>query len=278
MVNKANPAHLPKSNTMNIRAITVSVDYADLLAHSLELWRDTTDSLLVITTDRDTDTRRLCEKHRVQTYVTDVFYANGAVFNKGAAMSEAVLKTGWRRYGADWLLTFDADIIPPKDWRSRLEKMRMGLDGFDPVALLDSGNMRKFIDNGVILQKDTIYGAYRWYCPENMDLQPAPQRMPQGFVIGFFNLFHNSSPYLPPETEPLWDCHWPHAGNVDTLFMRRFPPDKRVILPLKMVHLGEERKNWCGRYNRPALAEILKKRRAAEDWERERMANPPEIK
>lgn len=246
---------------MRISGIVPCVDYSDIFSKSIRLWMETLDSLLVVTSRKDRDTAELVVETFGQThpaadtsiYKTDVWFANGASLNKGAAMSEAVLRTGFRK-DADWILAFDADVIPPPDWRDRLELME--------------------------LRRDTIYGAYRYYEPAPED-KPVPRasakRMPQGFVIGFFNLFHNSSPHLPPKDQPLWELCWPHAGNVDTLFMRRFPEAKRHILDIPMTHVGEERKNWCGRHNRPALERILGERCGWEDWERERMPDPPKI-
>jgi hypothetical protein len=236
---------------MNLRGIVVCVDCSDLLRKSLQRWHVGLDRLVVVTSTRDVKTHALCDRLNVEMHQTDVFYANGASFNKGAAMSEAVLAKRLRE-GADWLMTFDADIVPPEDWRDKVER-----------AGLQPGN---------------IYGAYRYMAPEDtedfrVDGRP---RMPQGWVIGFFVAFHASDPMLPPADHPLFDIHWPHAGNYDTIFCRRWRRSNQFLLPdLKLIHLGEERQNWTGRFNGKELKEVLARRRSNEDWDRERMANPP---
>lgn len=238
---------------MNLRGICVCVNYSDLLARSLGHWHTGLDRLVIVTAPADHATRDLCAHHNVETHVTDIFYANGARFNKGAALSEAVHAKEFRRH-ADWLMTFDADIVPPVTWRIDLEKAQ--------------------------LQRGSLYGARRYWVPENSQLllvDPA-HKMPQSWVIGFFSVFHSSDPRLP--TGPLFDLHWPHGGIYDTTFARRWPMPDHKILPIPMIHLGEERTNWMGRDDkaRADLREVLSKRRGYEDWEKERMKNPPKIK
>lgn len=235
---------------MNIWGITVCVNYADLLYRGLRLWQTGLDRLIVITSPRDQQTINLCRYHNIQTHITDIFYANGAKFNKGAAMSEAVIATGLRR-GADWLLTFDSDIVPPEDWREQVEDAA-------PVP-------------------GTLYGAWRFWQPEDASplvVDPS-KRMPQGWVLGFFCLFHNSDPVLP--SGALFDTHWPHAGNYDTTFTRRWPESRQEVLDLYTIHLGDERTHWLGRGRKKELRAILRKRKGHEDWERERMERPPQI-
>lgn len=232
---------------MNLSAVTVCVDYSDLFAKSIERWRDGTDKLLVVTSSADVKTQVLCERAGVSTFVTDVFYERGAAFNKYAALSLA-----YRHLNpSDWALVFDSDIIPNHDWRERLE-----------ASALQFGN---------------LYGAYRYQCDED-DPNPTldlSKRMPQGWVIGFFTLFHSKDPNV---TDPLFDLCWSHAGNGDTTFTRRWPRRRQVILRnLPMIHLGEERQNWCGRYRKDELRDILSRRRRGEDWERERMAQVPVV-
>lgn len=235
---------------MNLRGITVSVNYADLLERSLERWHIGLDRLVVVTSSADEATQQLCCRYNVETHVTDIFYANEARFNKGAALSEAILAKGLRD-GADWLLGFDADIVPPEDWRVQVERRKP--------------------------EPSKLYGAYRYWQPETQPklIVDYTKRMPQSWVLGFFTLFHANDSCLPGLNEPLFDVCWPHAGCFDTLFARRWEKQNQVILPIPMVHLGEERQNWCGRGDPGALRAILNQRRGHEDWEKERMTNPP---
>ena len=234
--------------------IAVCVGYADLLAHSLSLWHQGLDRLIIISDTKDKPTQDLCAKHNVQTHVTEIFYRNDARFNKGAAMAECAARFNLRQE-TDWFLTFDADMVPPRNWRD----------------ILESAN----------LKCGTLYGAWRYQNPENVQTPVliTRRRMPQHWVIGFFTLFHTQDPHLPASQEPLFDLHWPHAGNYDTAFTNRWPRHEQVILQnLPLIHLGEERANWLGRGKKAELHKrVFAKRPHITQFSHERMANPPQL-
>lgn len=245
---------------MKIFGITVCVNYADLLAKSLDRWQVGLERLIVVTSPADTATQTLCTHHNVETHLTNVFYANGAKFNKGAGLSEAIMATGWRE-GADWLLVIDADMVPPTNWREQVEKAKP--------------------------QPGKLYGSYRWAVPETTPLENCVsvrgRKMTQSWVIGFFSLFHSTDPRVPKD--PMFETHWTHAGNFDTSFswlwggQDRFERQKhQVFLPLELIHLGEERRNWMGRDRgdgkAQALQQLLGQRRHFHDVDREKVVAP----
>lgn len=239
---------------MRLSTIIVSVNYSDLLERSISLWHGGSDRLIIITSSEDTKTQELCRRHNVEMHITDVFTANGAHFNKGAAMSEAVFCKGLRdRQG--WILTVDADIVPNEHWRDDLEAQN--------------------------LQPGTLYGARRHRQPEKADRLALEHKnlMPQKWVIGFFTLFHTTDHHLPPIEEPLFDICWPHAGNYDTAFTRRWQPEKRRLLKLPLIHLGDERSHWLGRGKRQELhRKFFSGRPSIEDWSHERMKVLPTLR
>lgn len=234
---------------MNLRGVVVCVNYADLLSRSIKRWHEGLDRLVVVTSKKDVATQELCHNNNIETHVTDVFYENGAKFNKGAALSEAINCNGFREY-ADWILVFDADIVPPEDWRVAINKMEF--------------------------EQDKLYGTYRYWVKEDGPLTvDKTHKMPQGWVLGFFTMFHNCNPVV---TNPVFDIWWPHAGAYDTEFTNKFPKNKQVLLDIPMIHLGEERCNWVGRGDKEGMKQLLASRKAPGDWKHERMANPPKIK
>ena len=93
-----------------IEGLTISVGFSVELSQTLPRWKRFCDRIVVATDASDRDTWRVvesipgCDLHR-----TDVLYANGASFNKGAALEEA----RHRLHGDGWVLVFDADILPP---------------------------------------------------------------------------------------------------------------------------------------------------------------------
>jgi len=238
---------------MSLRGITVCVNYSDLLARSIEAWHVGLDRLIVVTSSADKKTQELCKFHNVEMHITDIFYENGASFNKGAALSEAIIVKKLREEHADWILVFDADIVPPTDWRDQLSQYQ--------------------------LTPGVLYGAFRYWVHETGRLVVNKyRRMPQGWVLGFFTMFHSSDQHLPKSLmEPVFDICWPHAGNYDTIFCRLWERKDQIILPIPMIHLGEERQNWMGRDKKEDLKATLSLRKSHEDWMREKMPQPPTL-
>ncbi|HEY1190582.1 MAG TPA: hypothetical protein VGE74_23315 [Gemmata sp.] len=231
---------------MTIHGITCSVDFADRLASGIDRWAAGLASLCVVTTPDDSATLALCvDRPGVRVHMTDAFTRDGAAFNKGAALSEAV-DAGKVPMG-DWVLAFDADIIPPADWADRIANAR-------PVA-------------------GTLYGATRTLCDGLADADAATQRVDDADVAGFFMLFHGRD--VNAAHRPLFDSCWRHAGNYDTRFMHRWAgggSGDRQILPLLVAHQGPVRENWWGRGNAVAMRRMEEERnRRGGSYEHERI-------
>jgi hypothetical protein len=191
---------------MRIAGLTVCVDYADLLGRSLPRWAAGLDDLVVVTAPRDAATLELCRECGVRTLATDVFWDRGAAFNKAAAM-----ELGLATLPQDeWVLLFDADIIPPQTWRQQVE-----LSNCRPGRL---------------------YGARRH--------EEGGQPINDGELAGFFQLWHGTDPAA--QDRPLLGS-WSNCSAYDSEFMRRWPPERRFILPLDVTHVGRPGQNWCGR-------------------------------
>lgn len=245
---------------MKLTGLIVCVDYADLFTKSIDRWHTGLDRLLVITTPSDKATIELCRRHNVETHLTDIFYANGAKFNKGAALSEAVIACRIRE-GAEWLITIDADMVPPSNWREIVEEAKPKIG--------------------------KLYGSLRYSLPESTTLENCvtdnARRMPQSWIIGFFSMFYVRDPRVP--SDPMFETHWTHAGNFDTSFSWLWGGQDALerrqwqeFLPLNLIHLGDERKHWLGRDtgngNGDKLRQLLGSRQHFHDVERERIEPP----
>lgn len=213
--------------------LTVSVDYADYLEQTLPRWAGHFDRLVVVTTARDAQTRALCARTDVESHTTDAFYKPGAVFNKSGALDEGVAVLD----PAEWLLVFDADILPPEGWREQLDH-----------ASLSPGHL--------------------YYVPRqdhHGQTLPDPARIE---LAGFFILFHMSDPVL--RTRPLFG-DWHNASGYDTVFSQRWRPDKWRRLPFTVTHLGDTRRHWCGRDNAAGMREIAERREQLRSFRHERL-------
>jgi hypothetical protein len=236
---------------MKIHGLTVCVDYAEFLRVGLPRWLSGLESLTVVTAPRDVATIELCAEAAVKVFVTDLFYRDGASFNKGRALEAARL---WmeERIGGErsWRLLFDSDVVPPDDWLARLDRSRP--------------------------QPDRLHGCLRYDAPADA-LEDRGQAKCAFDVpgVGYFQLYHSADPVV--QALPLLDCHWTHAGNYDNRFMDRWRKAGKTVqcVPFRVAHVGE-RENWFGRGNRAAF-DAMKAERVfrAGRWDHERIEVQP---
>lgn len=105
---------------MNISGVTTCVGpiFASTLARALPVWINTLDSITVVTDKYGFGVARF-EQLGIRLIVTDAFTRDGMLFNKGRALNEGIRQS----QATDWILSFDADILPRRDWRAIAEKV-----------------------------------------------------------------------------------------------------------------------------------------------------------
>jgi len=220
---------------MNITAITVCVDYSDYLSPHIGKWRKGIEKMIVVSDEKDEKTNGLCMLYNALCHRTGVFYANGASFNKGAALSEAIAEHRVIER-ADWVLLFDADMIPPDGWRQKIEV-------------------------SINLQRGWLYGANR--------RNESGKQINDNEIAGYFQLFHASDDNV--QRKPLLETCWRHAGSYDTEFQSRWPRGRRAFLPLTLIHQGPHSTNWWGRGNVQAMQEMRRFRSIYGNYEYEKI-------
>lgn len=203
-----------------ISAITICVEYHDILDLTLGYNKSFYDRVLIVTSLTDQKTVDVCAKHDVPVHQTNAFYERNALFNKFAAMEE-----GLQILGRDeWILVHDADILIPQH---------------RPEFNLRIGNL---------------------YTPHRRIWDPIPSEVPEERLwrtkrrtlaneefAGYFQLFHGSDPVL--MEKPWFQTDWTWAGGADTFFHERWPANKKVRPPFEVLHLGPPFTNWAGRTN-----------------------------
>jgi hypothetical protein len=231
---------------LRIHGLTVSVDYAEELAIGLPRWLAGLETLLVVTTERDVATQRLCHDRGARVLVTDAFYQDGAAFNKGRALElgRQAVPSG------DWLLLFDADVVPPDSWIWLLQHCTPG----------------------------HLYGCKRFAAtPEAFDDSGRSPDLPYDVPgVGYFQLFHTADPVV-VGADPLLEIHWQHAGNYDNRLMDRWRRAGRPIrsVPFRVAHLGGHHQNWFGRGNQAAFDAMREeRRRRGGRWDHETISTP----
>ena len=197
---------------MKISALTTCVGpkYAEMLCNSLPVWSDTCDEVLVVT-DYETTFTKNCDLGNVFTISTDLFTAHGASFNKGAALSHGFAQIK----DPEWILNFDADILPPADWRKIAEPH---------------------------LSVGKLHGCSHRYREDGTQIPDADYPN----IWGFFHLWHVDDPHS--WRRPVYTVDCGHAGNYDHTFMMQWPEKERVDLwpEIKLIHQGEPRQQWFG--------------------------------
>jgi hypothetical protein len=198
----------------DVRALTVCVDYGDILKLTLPTMLRHFKEVWVVTYLDDQKTLAL-EQDRVHIYATDAFYRNGADFNKGLAIEECFDAMG--RYG--WMCVIDSDIALPE----QLPEMRL-----DRTRLY--GCRRRVYPDTDSIPPESEWETY----PINKDTE----------ICGYFQLFHADDPRL--SGRPWYGITWSHAGGCDSEFQSTWLWKEREHLEFCALHIGNIDANWHG--------------------------------
>lgn len=220
-----------------IRAIIVSVDYADLLSITLPYNRHHFSEVMVVTSYNDEDTVRVAQENAAHIYQTNAFYTDGAVFNKFRALEEGLDVFG--RYG--WMCIMDADVLWPKhiDWN------------WPNLEICNWNPHIKIWDGTIGLQEGNLYTPLRRMCedvvhvPHEPYWKSYPLHPQQVEWAGYTQIFHAEDPHLPPA--PWHQTNWKHAGGADSFFQQLWPTSCKLRPPFECLHLGRAGVNWAGR-------------------------------
>ncbi len=219
-----------------IQAVTVSVNYADFLQETLPHLMRVVDRAVVVTTPSDAETIRVAEKCGALCHQTESFFAGGAPFRKGLAISEGLAALG-PSANDSWLLHIDADIAIFD---------QIDTDGLHPMVLY--GCNRYCVRGRESWQKLLELRSVEMpiAAQDAPFLKPYPRRGRRGGRLlppGFFQLWHGSSGVSYPSQAR-------DAALDDMTHAQRFP-ECRVIENLKVYHLESDdhqlKANWRGR-------------------------------
>lgn len=228
-----------------MRAITVAVEYTDLLAitlpynlHHFEKFYIVTDLASYPSVMEVVASLPEHLQQPVKVFPTNLFYDNGAIFNKWLALEWGLDKMG--RHG--WICQLDADILLPEGlkWNEK----RVGTQ--EILELTNSSSLRAYLGGYLIVPWRRI----------------APLPLPSGIVppesewsnyrlyrerefAGYSQIYHADDPVLGPA--PWHETNWVHAGGADSFFQAKWPMDLRIRPNFEVLHLGSPGVNWCGR-------------------------------
>ena len=212
-----------------MKAIITCVDYDDYLSITLPHNKQYFENILIITSKADATTQKLAKEQEVELLVTNSFYENGDVFNKGRAINRALpaLKD-------QWICHLDADIwyhTPPPE---ETNLIKGNIYGCSRLMCPNKAAWNCYLDGGSTKK-------WRKFSPSyfQLDNQIINQYLPLGYTQIFFN--DNNVAY--PENSS-------DASESDLRFSLSF--NEQICLPYSVIHLppiGEiaEGANWRGR-------------------------------
>jgi hypothetical protein len=265
-----------------MRAILVSVDYADLLAITLPYNRHHFEEVWVMTTNGSQDAVE-ADKHGAIVHLTDAFYRDGATFNKWLALEEGLDTMG--REG--WICLMDADVLWPKELQFREQYQTIkwwnpnGETMYQDAGMLCSP-LRRMWDNWPRHPQASLLCNQKMpmqdWVPAEEDWSKFPVHRNTAEWAGYSQIFHASDPVLqrgcPSCTGPLseqamsgpgdaacrrcggggqvpdvpWhQVDWRHAGGADSFFQAKWSAERKVRPPFEVLHLGPAGQNWYGR-------------------------------
>lgn len=212
-----------------MNAITICVNFGDLLAVTLPRNAIHFDRVLVVSDHADEETASVVASvSNAKLLKTNAFYQDGARLNKGAAMESGLDLLG--RTG--WLCILDADTVLPPD--APLD------DAFRHTGSgwLEPGNLycpqRRMLYDVTLAQH---FGLIDWNAlPLHADEEWA----------GYCQIFHAADPVLAGRKN-WYGVDWSHAGGCDSDFQMLWSRKKKLRPPFEVVHIGQDGQNWCGR-------------------------------
>ena len=196
---------------MIIEAITVCIDFSEWLEkcisnkHKLDRW-------IIATHSSDGKTIKLCKQHNLEYVLSKRVFEGDAYFAKGKAINDALEVAD----KSNWLMSLDADILLPNDFRNRVSKD--------------------------VKCQSSLYGSYRYDANETQMQQD--ELNGATLPYGFFQLWHSSTKTKYTEVSK--------KGIIDDyIFSRSFEQTQMLSLNCKDTYggAGYDHKSYFGLRN-----------------------------
>jgi hypothetical protein len=226
-----------------LRAIIVAVDYDDLLAVTLPYNRHHFDEVHLVTDSKSfPKIADYLYLDRVEIWTTDLFYSDGAKFNKWRALEWGLDRMG--RTG--WICSMDADVLWPREVKVDIfgQSLRFGMtDGRGDLILHRGQLMAPLRRMAPWPLHNSVGECFAVMSEKDWGMFPIHRNVNEW--AGYTQVFHADDPVLGPA--PWHEVDWTHAGGADSLFQRKWSPWNKVRPNWEVLHLGEPGINWYGR-------------------------------
>ena len=206
---------------MKLQAVTICVKYADFLecvvANNLHF-----DRWLMVTSQEDTRTQKLCALHEIECIVSSFLEPDGTGFHARNAKWHVLNEGLDALEQSGWVVVLDADVLLPRHFRKRLEALPL-----EPSCLYGAEGRKVIKDSKAFEQ---VRSCEPWITLANRGSQ----------ILGYFNLFCLETVpnrYVKRNRED-------RDSHDDWRFALSFSPERRRILPMTVVHTGHPEVNW----------------------------------
>lgn len=226
-----------------LEAVTVCVGFSDLLSVTMPFNKSIIDNWIIVTSEEDVETQKLCNCYNIKCIISNEMYENGDIFNKGKAINLGFDQFNLKGY----CLQLDSDIILVPGLKKLLSYMDLEEDCLYGVDRIDLTGREEVME--AILRMKDQYSDYV-FVQEQMPISTRMYHNEMGYCpIGFFQLFHNSKMIPYPMIHKT-------AARSDILFMLNWAKNKRRLFPGCFVyHIKTEEApmgiDWNGRTTKP---------------------------
>lgn len=238
-----------------IYGVTVSVNYSDYFSWVIPYNKPHLENWIIVTDTKDKATKQLCDYHNLTCIQTDVFYENGATFNKFAGINVGLEKVKKN----NWVCFLDSDIALPSITTRVLNHVKLSKTALYGCDRLNVKGANKWIDH--VNNPKTITG--NWLINSG-DLELGSrivhyygQKEDNGRFggwkpLGYFQLAHNSRfDHYPSKADG--------ADHCDIMFANMYPREKRIFIPeFFVLHLESEDAKFGSNWKKRQTSEFMK--------------------
>ena len=255
---------------MNIKAVTVAVNYVDLLDYTWTRNKKELSSMCVVTDTEDRLTANFCEKNNLDIFRTDDFYKEESTFNKAAALN-SFFANNIDPNKDEWILLLDSDIVlnnsistikeyfANKNLDSLVIPNDSSVGNGIPVYVGKNKKQPKIIYHNEpslneihncydIHINDCLFSCSRHIYNTRKDYETNNSQHEKCFFYGYFQLFHvNKIADKLKSSENIF-IENNDASVYDMVFARTYWSfHEKKTLNLSVDHLGPIGANWKGR-------------------------------
>ena len=240
-----------------LELLITCVNRASFLKETLPLNKSRFDHVVVVTSPTDYETQLLCKKEEVECLPTDVFYKDGAPFNKGMGINYGLERL---RHN-EWVVLADSDILFLPLHTQLFQDPNLNKELLYGCPRIIIKTRREYLE---FLKQGTFF-------PERLNLDPLIKKDPNELGVGFFQMFHRDATTIqssineevtmddetfnnivlpivkdsgyPRVLKAKGDIYpsFPHAGGSDNHFRYFFAAkDLMALVQIPVLHLGQE--------------------------------------